>query len=62
MHRIWHMSFSMIQSVGIKNWVPQSINRLQRFSLLFLFVTDFSGFCDKTKYGYVKNQDAKSFI
>ena len=56
------MSFSMIQSVGIKNWVPQSINRLQRFSLSFLFVTDFSGFCDKTKYAYVKNQDTKSFI
>ena len=40
MHKIWHKSFSMIQSVGIKNWVLQSINR-QMFSLLFLFVTRF---------------------
>ena len=27
-HRIWHNLFSMIQSAGIKNWFPQSINRL----------------------------------
>ena len=31
-HRIWHRSFSMIQSAGIKNWSPQSINRHQSFS------------------------------
>ena len=23
MHKVWHKSFSMIQSTGIKNWVPQ---------------------------------------
>ena len=40
-HRIWHKPFSIIQSAGIKNWFPQSINRLQRFSLLFLSVTRF---------------------
>ena len=45
-HRIWYKSFSMIQSAGIKNWGPQSIKRLQSFSLLFLFVTRFSDFCD----------------
>ena len=33
-HRIRHKSFSMIQSSGIKGWVPQLINRLQRFNLL----------------------------
>ena len=27
-NRIWGRSFSMIQSAGIKNWFPQSINRL----------------------------------
>ena len=46
-HRIWHKSFSMIQSARTKNWLPQSINRLQRFSFLFLFVTLFSDFCNK---------------
>ena len=46
-HRIWYKSFSMIQSAGVKNWVPQSINRLQSFALLFLFVTRFSDFCNK---------------
>ena len=35
-YRIWHKLFSMIQSVGIKNWFPQSINRLYRFSHLLL--------------------------
>ena len=35
-HEIWHKSFSMIHLAGSKNWVPQSINRLQRFSLFFL--------------------------
>ena len=40
-HRISHKSFSMIQA-GIKNWVPQLINRLQRLNLLFLSVTHFS--------------------
>ena len=44
-HRIWHKPFSIIQSINysiqIKNWFPQSINRLQRFSLLFLSVTHF---------------------
>ena len=49
-HRIWHMSFSMIQSVGIKNLVPQSINILQRCSLLFLFAAHFSDFYNKIKY------------
>ena len=44
------MSFSMIQSVGIKNWFPQSTNRLHRFSPLFLSVTRFSDFCDKIKH------------
>ena len=41
-HRIWHKSFSMIQSARIKNWVPELINRLQRFisfcDRLFWFV------------------------
>ena len=27
-HKIWHKLFSMIQSTGISNWFPQSINRL----------------------------------
>ena len=33
-----------------KSVFPQSINRLPRFSLLFLSVTRFSDFCDKIKY------------
>ena len=33
-----------------KSFFPQSINRLPRFSLLFLPVTRFSDFCDKIKY------------
>ena len=33
-HRIWHKSFSVIQSAGIKNWFPQSIIRLQGFTLV----------------------------
>ena len=49
-NRIWHKLFSMIESGGIKNWFPESINRLQRFSLLFLSVPRFSDFCDKIKY------------
>ena len=36
------------------NWFAQSINRLQRFSLLFFSVTGFSDMHDK-------NKDAKSF-
>ena len=31
--------FIMIQSVGTKNWIPLSINRPQRFTLLFLYLT-----------------------
>ena len=27
-HKMWHKLFSMIQSVGIKNWFPQPINGL----------------------------------
>ena len=46
--------FGMIQSAGIMNWFAQSINRLQRFSLLFLFVAGFSDMHDK-------NKDTKSF-
>ena len=30
--------------------IPQSINRLKRFSLLFFSVTCFSDFCDKIKH------------
>ena len=33
-HRIWHKSFSVIQLAGIKNWFPQSISRLQGFTLV----------------------------
>ena len=50
MHRVWHKSFSMIQSAGIKNWVLQLIGKLQRFSLSFLSVTRFSNLSDKIKY------------
>ena len=39
-HRIWHKPFLIIQSGRIKNWLPQTINRLQRSSL-FLSVTYF---------------------
>ena len=48
-HKIWHKSFSMIQSVGIKNWFPQSINRLQSLSFISSCNT-FPDFCDKIKY------------
>ena len=44
MHRIWHKLFSTIQSVEIKNWFPQSVNRLYMFNLLFLSVTCFFWF------------------
>ena len=50
MHRIWRKLFSMIQLGGIKSWFRQSIDKLQRFSLLFLSVTRFSDFCCKIKY------------
>ena len=49
-HRIWHKLFSIIRSVGIKNWVPQLINKLQMFSLLFLSIARFSDFRVKTEY------------
>ena len=42
--KIWHKLFSMIQSAAIKNWLPQSINRLYMLSLLFLSVTRFLWF------------------
>ena len=35
---------------GNQNWFPQSINRPQRFGLLFLPVTRFSDVCDKIMY------------
>ena len=35
----WQKLFLMIQSVGTKNWIPLSINRPQRFTLLFLYLT-----------------------
>ena len=58
MHGICHKLFSMIQSAGIKNRFPQSINRLWRVSLLFISVTCFSDFCkDKD----TKDKDTKSF-
>ena len=37
-------------SAGIKNWVPQSINRLQKFSLLFLFVKRFSDYACQSSF------------
>ena len=43
-HRIWHKLFSVIQSVEIKNWFPQSINWLYMFNLLFLSVRRFFWF------------------
>ena len=45
MHRIWHKSFSVIQSAEIKNWVPQLINRLWIINFSFLSVTGFSDLC-----------------
>ena len=59
-HRIWHKTFSMIQSVGIKNWVPQLIIRLQRFNILFLFVQVFL-ICATKKNMLDKNKDTKCF-
>ena len=44
--RIWN-TISMIQSARIKNWVPQLINRLRRFSLLFLSAKRFSDLLTK---------------
>ena len=49
-HRILPKSFSLIQSAVIKNWVTQLLNSLQRFNLLFISVTRFSNWWDKTKY------------
>ena len=37
-------------TAGIKNWFLQSINRVQRLSLLLLSVTCFSDFSNKIKY------------
>ena len=48
-HRVWHKSFSKIQSAGIKNWVPQLISRFQRLSLSFVSVTRFSDLSNKRK-------------
>ena len=48
--RVWHKSFSMIQSARIKNWVSQLLRRLQRFNLSLLSVTRFSDLSDKIKY------------
>ena len=42
-------SFSIIQSAEIKNWNPQLIRRLQRFSLSFLSVKRFSDLSNKIK-------------
>ena len=47
--RMWHKSFSMIQSAGIQNWVPQLIIKLERFNLLFLSVTGLYDLCDNVK-------------
>ena len=57
-HGIWHKSFSMVQSAGIKNWVPQLINRLQNFNYLCLSVTCFFDLYDK-KNVHDKNKDKK---
>ena len=46
-HRVWHKSFLMIQSAGIRKSFPQSINRPQRFSLLSLSVKRFLIFATK---------------
>ena len=46
-HRVWHKSFLMIQSAGIRKSFPQSINRPQMFSLLSLSVKRFSIFATK---------------
>ena len=45
-HRIWHKPFLTIQSAGIKNLFPQSVNRFQRFSLIS-FCNMFSDVCEK---------------
>ena len=57
-HGIRHKSFSMVQSVGIKNWVPQLINRLQNFILLCHSVTHFFDLYDK-KNVHDKDKDKK---
>ena len=61
MYRIWHKSFSMIQSAIIKNWFPQSINRLHRFSLLFIPVTRFSDFCNKINMIKIKTKSLQNW-
>ena len=52
-HKIWHKSFSMIESAGIKNWfllVNELIKALKAQS--FLSATCFSDFSDKIKYAW----------
>ena len=61
MNKIWHKAFSMIQSAGIKNWFPQSINRLYMFNLLFLSVTRFFLIITVEQNMHDKNKDTKSF-
>ena len=50
---------SMIQSAGIKNWFPQSINRLYMFNLLFLSVTRFFWFLPWNKMYMIKIKTGK---
>ena len=48
MHRIWHKSFSMIQSTEIITWLGSLINKtILRLNLLFLSVTWFCHYCKK---------------
>ena len=48
MHRIWHKSFSMIQSTEIITWLGSLINKtILRLNLLFLSVTRFCHYCKK---------------
>ena len=51
----------MIQSAIIKNWFPQSINRLHRFSLLFIPVTRFSDFCNKINMIKIKTKSLQNW-
>ena len=59
-HRIWHKLFSIIQSAGIKNWFPQSINRLYMFNLLFLSAPHFF-LIFTIEWNMHKNKDKKFY-
>ena len=52
----------MLESAGIKNWVPQLIVSLQRVNILVLSGSRFSDSCDKIIYAWKEQRHKKFYI